>query len=70
MTNPNKALGEYIHALRKMQGKTLQEVAAASGLTKGHLSQIEHGKGNPSLETISPLARALGVTVLFGNLRV
>lgn len=33
------------------------------GLNKGTISRIEAGKGNPSLETLERIARALGVTV-------
>ena len=55
-----------IRRLRREQGRTLSELARASGVAKATLSALEAGKGNPTIETLSSLAAALGVP--FGEL--
>jgi transcriptional regulator with XRE-family HTH domain len=52
--------------LRGEQGRSLSELARASGIAKATLSALEAGKGNPTIETLSSLATALGVP--FGDL--
>ena len=39
---------------------TQTQLAAASGIRHSEISRIESGHGNPTLKTISALARALG----------
>src|SRR5690242_1905961 len=56
-------IGRQIRQIRLAQGRTLAEVAAGAGLTKGRLSQIENGKTNPPVATLTRIAGALGVTV-------
>ena len=48
---------------------TLEALAAAVGIDKGHLSRIERGGKTPSLGTLMALSRALGTTMseLFGE---
>ena len=55
-----------LRRLRGEQGRTLSELARASGIAKATLSALEAGKGNPTIETLSSLATALGVP--FGDL--
>jgi transcriptional regulator with XRE-family HTH domain len=50
-----------IRARRRASGQTLEEVASRSGLSKTILSRIENGRGNPSVETLFRIARALEV---------
>lgn len=54
-------LGHRIREIRKSQNKSLEEVAGKIGITKAHLSQIERGKVNPSVNTLWSLADALGI---------
>jgi mannose-6-phosphate isomerase-like protein (cupin superfamily) len=42
---------------------TLAQVAAASGLNTGYLSQIENDKASPSLESLAALGEALDVPI-------
>lgn len=58
-----EALGGKLRARRKAIGKTLQQVAAETGLTAGFLSQVERGLSAPSLASLFNIARALGTTV-------
>ena len=42
---------------------TQGDIVRALGLGRGYVSNIENGKTNPTLETISKLAKVLGVSV-------
>ncbi|REF69625.1 helix-turn-helix domain-containing protein [Paracoccus versutus] len=48
---------------RTRLGWTQDHLAKASGLTKGYLSLLEHGKRDPSAEALRSLAAAFGVDV-------
>jgi transcriptional regulator with XRE-family HTH domain len=52
-----------IRAHREARGLSLTQTAARAGLSKTILSTIEAGTGNPSLETLWRIARALDVTL-------
>ena len=47
---------------RLFLNETLPTVAKRAGLSKGNLSRIENGNGNPCLTTILALSRALYVS--------
>jgi transcriptional regulator with XRE-family HTH domain len=51
---------------RERAGCSLSELAAAAGVAKSTLSQLEAGNANPSIETLWAVAKALGVP--FGQL--
>lgn len=53
-------LGERIREIRKKKKMTL-EALAGEELTKGMLSLIENNKANPSMESLTYIARRLGV---------
>jgi len=58
-------IGRRIRALREAKGLRLEQVAFASGLTsKGHLSDVEHGRVNPTVGTLRSIAEELGVELL------
>ncbi len=46
---------------RARSGVSLTDLAKRAGVAKSTLSQLENGIGNPSLETLWALARALGI---------
>jgi DNA-binding Xre family transcriptional regulator len=50
-----------IRVFRKHRGKTLTELAAATGLSQGYLSEIENGKKEGSFAAIKAIAKALDV---------
>ena len=52
-----------IRAHREARGLSLSATGARAGLSKTILATIESGTGNPSLETLWRIARALDVTV-------
>lgn len=59
-------LGQHLQSLRKAQGWSLSQLAAAAGIAKSNLSRLEQGNGNPTLDTIWRLAVQLKVP--FGTL--
>jgi transcriptional regulator with XRE-family HTH domain len=42
---------------------TIGELARKAGVSNGLLSQLERGVGNPSIQTLSQLARTLGIPI-------
>lgn len=57
------ALAARISALRKGRGMTQAELSAAAGITRSHISAIEHGRCNTRLDSLDSIARALGVSL-------
>jgi XRE family transcriptional regulator, regulator of sulfur utilization len=55
------AIGPRLQHLRKERGLTLDELSAASSVSRSMLSQIERGQANPTLATVWHLSQALGV---------
>lgn len=60
MSNLND-IGSQLHETRTKLGLSVQELAETSGISTGMISQIERGLANPSINTISKLASALGL---------
>src|SRR5918997_2973011 len=56
-----RAVAANVRARRLQAGMTLADLAAASGLGKSTLAQLESGKANPSVETLWAIAAALKV---------
>lgn len=56
-----RAVAANLRRLRTERGRSLSELARASGVGKATLSALEAGRGNPTIETLSALASALGV---------
>jgi XRE family transcriptional regulator, regulator of sulfur utilization len=54
-------IGRVVRAHRGAQGMSLGDLARASGLSKTILARIEGGAGNPSVETLWRLSRALRI---------
>ncbi|HMA36194.1 MAG TPA: helix-turn-helix domain-containing protein [Chloroflexia bacterium] len=57
-------LGPHLRAARTRRGLTIAELAAAAGLSKGFVSQVENDKTSPSLDTLERLAAALDLAVV------
>lgn len=54
-------VGPRLRAMRQSHGLTLEELAAAAGMSASTLSRLESGKRQASLELLLPLTRRLGV---------
>lgn len=59
----SRLLCEKVKTLRKSQDWTLEELSAASGVSRSMLSQIERGKANPTLAVACRIAHAFGITI-------
>lgn len=59
-----KKLGQFIALLRKEQNMTQADLAKKLQVTDKAVSKWERGLGLPDINSIEPLADALGVTVL------
>ena len=59
-----KKLGQFIAQLRKEQNMTQADLARKLQVTDKAVSKWERGIGLPDINSIEPLAEALGVTVL------
>ncbi|GAB2496534.1 helix-turn-helix domain-containing protein [Streptosporangium sandarakinum] len=57
------AIANNVRAQRAHRHMTLDELAARSGVSRGMLVQVEQGRTNPSINTLTRIADALGVTV-------
>ncbi len=56
-------IGAQLRAARLAARKSLAEVAAASGLTKGFISKLERDQANASVAALMRLCAALGISV-------
>lgn len=56
-------LGNTIRDLRQKHGLTIADVASLAGISRGMLSKIENAQTATSLDTLSRLATALGVSI-------
>ena len=59
------SIGNKIRALRQRLKLTLDEAAAAAGISKPFLSQVERGRATPSITSPVGIAKALGVTMQY-----
>jgi transcriptional regulator with XRE-family HTH domain len=56
-----RSVAQNVRQLRLDAGLTLADLAAAAGLGKSTLAQLESGRANPSVETLWAIAAALKV---------
>lgn len=56
-------LGEEIRAAREAAGYTLRELAKVTGIAFNHISRIEQGRYNVTLDTLALIANALGMQI-------
>ncbi|MBJ8344331.1 helix-turn-helix domain-containing protein [Antrihabitans sp. YC2-6] len=56
-------VGARLRACRKTQGLTIEQVAAATGLTRGFLSRVERDETSPSVATLVTLCEVLSLPV-------
>ena len=57
------AIGTVLRRLRHQQGRTLQDVADAAGVSLPYLSEIERGRKEASSEILASICRALGLAL-------
>jgi transcriptional regulator with XRE-family HTH domain len=57
------ALGHTIRELRAAAGFSQEKFAAAAGVHRTFMGNLERGDANPSLETLEGIAHGLGIKV-------
>jgi XRE family transcriptional regulator, regulator of sulfur utilization len=60
---PAPEIGPVIRQTRTARGMTLDQLAAASNVSKSMLSQIERGQANPTFAVLWGITRALGLEI-------
>jgi len=63
MQNESAKLGLNLKRIRIKKGISQGDIARTLEVSRGFISTIENGKTNPTLATISKLAKALGVKI-------
>jgi transcriptional regulator with XRE-family HTH domain len=59
----DRYIGHTVRELRLKDNLTIADVAAQAGISRGMVSKIENGQVSTSLETLSKIAQALGVSL-------
>ena len=57
------ALGKRISSQRRRRGITLERLAYEMDISKGNLSDIEHGKRDPRYSTLKAISLGLGISL-------
>jgi len=65
MANHRQRLGEQIAAARKERGWRLADVAKRTGRDVGRISEMEAGKSNSTVDSLSDAGRILGMELVF-----
>ena len=58
-----KQIGERVRELREAKGLSVSDLAIKAGMKRPNLSRLEHGRHQPSLETLERVAEALEASV-------
>jgi transcriptional regulator with XRE-family HTH domain len=58
-----KLIGERVRELREAKGLSISDLAIKAGMKRPNLSRLEHGRHQPSLETLERIAESLGISV-------
>tara|TARA_R110000868_G_scaffold28525_1_gene106837 strand:- start:3429 stop:4112 length:684 start_codon:yes stop_codon:yes gene_type:complete len=56
-------IGKRLREARIRRNMVIDDVAAASGMSRAYISQVETGKASPSLQTLEKLGAALNISV-------
>ncbi|OGI78008.1 DNA-binding protein [Candidatus Nomurabacteria bacterium RIFCSPHIGHO2_02_FULL_41_18] len=62
MKNESAKLGKNMKMIRTAKAISQGDIARSLGVSRGFVSNIENGKTNPTLLTITKLAKVLGVS--------
>ena len=61
--NSAKKLGENMKKIRLAKGMTQGDICRKLEVDRAYISNVESGNKNPTLSTITNLAKALGVSI-------
>jgi DNA-binding XRE family transcriptional regulator len=59
----NKVILNRLKFFRTKEGMTLESLARATRVSKGHIHSVEAGRSTPSIEVAYKIAKVLGMTV-------
>ena len=62
MKNESEKLGKNLKRIRIEKAISQGDIARSFGVSRGFISNIENGKTNPTLSTITKLAKAIKVS--------
>jgi transcriptional regulator with XRE-family HTH domain len=62
-TNVNKIFGQRVAEMRKKKGLSQEQFAFICEVDRTYIGTIERGEKSPTLNTISKIAKALGVSL-------
>ena len=62
MNEEARKLGDNLKKIRTKKGITQIEISKKLGVNRSFVSNLENGKTNPTLATITKLAQVLGVS--------
>ncbi|NMN07558.1 MULTISPECIES: helix-turn-helix transcriptional regulator [unclassified Novosphingobium] len=57
-------IGERVRYFRERAGFSQIDLHAQSGISLAHISRVENGVGNPTIETLTVLAIGLGCSLV------
>ncbi|MDL2267819.1 helix-turn-helix domain-containing protein [Desulfovibrio sp. OttesenSCG-928-G15] len=63
MQNINRLLGIRLKKLREAREQTQNDLAALANISLKNLGELERGRGNPSLKSLTSLAEVLNVSL-------
>lgn len=63
MRKESKEFGKNLKRVRTLKGISQGKIARILAVNKAFISNIENGKTNPTLTTITKLAKAIGISV-------
>ncbi len=63
MKKEAKRLGENMKRIRAEKGMSQGDICRATGADRAYISNVESGNKNPTLETLTKIADALGVSI-------
>lgn len=56
-------IGERISSLRKSKNLSIYRISQETGISQNHIRDIEQGRRNPSIDTLSRLIAPLGLSL-------
>jgi len=57
-------IGKRLRFLRKSKNMSIYKISKDTGISQNHISGIELGKRQPSIDTLSRLIKPLGITLV------
>lgn len=56
-------IGDNVKMIRNSKGMTVRGLAGKCGMSHGYISDIENGRGNPTIDKLQLIADALEVSI-------